>query len=154
MHACVCVQVCVRVLCVCARACVCVSVAQRCLTFCSPMDCSPPGSSVHGILQARILDWVAISSCRGASRSRDQTLISFGFCTRRGILYQQSHLGSPIHNIYRETDKSFPGGSAGEESACNAGDLGSIPRLGRSPGEGNSYPRQYSGLENSMDRGA
>ena len=45
----------------------------------------------------------------------------------------------------------FPGGSAGKESACNAGDLGSIPRLGRSPGEENSYPLQYSGLENAMD---
>ena len=45
----------------------------------------------------------------------------------------------------------FPYGSAGKESACNAGDLGSIPGLGRSPGEGNSYPLQYSGLENSMD---
>ena len=45
----------------------------------------------------------------------------------------------------------FPGGSAGEESACNVGDLGSIPALGRSPGEGKGYPLQYSGLENSMD---
>ena len=44
-----------------------------------------------------------------------------------------------------------PCGSAGEESACNAGDLGFIPGLGRSPGEGNSYPLQCSGLENSMD---
>ena len=42
-------------------------------------------------------------------------------------------------------------GSAGKESACNAGDLGSIPGLGRSPGEGKGYPPQYSGLENSMD---
>ena len=49
---------------------------------------------------------------------------------------------------------NFPGGSAGEESACNVGDLGLIPRLGRSPGEGNDYPFQYSCLENSMDRGA
>ena len=48
----------------------------------------------------------------------------------------------------------FPGGSAGKESACNVGDQGSIPGLGRSPGEGNVYPLQYSGLENSMDRGA
>ena len=48
-------------------------------------------------------------------------------------------------------DLDFPGGSAGTESACNAEDLGSIPGLGRSPGEGNSYPLQYSGLENSMD---
>ena len=45
----------------------------------------------------------------------------------------------------------FPGGSAGKEAACNAGDLVSIPGLGRSPGEGNSYPLQYSGLENSKD---
>ena len=45
----------------------------------------------------------------------------------------------------------FPGGSAGKESTCNVGDLGSIPALGRSPGEGNGYPLQYSGLENSMD---
>ena len=45
----------------------------------------------------------------------------------------------------------FPGSSAGKESACNAGDLGSIPGLGRSPGEGNGYPLQYSSLENSMD---
>ena len=44
----------------------------------------------------------------------------------------------------------FPGGSEGKESACNAGDVGSIPGLGRSPGEGKSYPLKYSGLENSM----
>ena len=45
----------------------------------------------------------------------------------------------------------FPCGSAGKESACNAGDLGSIPGLGRSPGEGKRYPLLYSGLENSTD---
>ena len=48
----------------------------------------------------------------------------------------------------------FPGGSDSKESACNAGDLGSIPGLGRPPGEENGYPLQYFGLENSMDRGA
>ena len=47
--------------------------------------------------------------------------------------------------------RGFPCGSAGKESACNAGDLGLIPGLGRSPGEGKSYPLHYSGLENSMD---
>ena len=47
--------------------------------------------------------------------------------------------------------KGFPGGSAGKESACNEGDLGSIPGLGRFPGEGNGNPLQYSGLENPMD---
>ena len=49
---------------------------------------------------------------------------------------------------------AFPGGLDGKESACSGGDLGSIPGLGRSFGEGNSYPLQYSGLKNSMDRGA
>ena len=48
----------------------------------------------------------------------------------------------------------FPGGSDGKESACNAGDPGSIPGLGRSPGKGNGDPLQYSCLKNSMDRGA
>ena len=48
----------------------------------------------------------------------------------------------------------FPGGSEGKESACNAGNLGSIPGSGRSPGDGNGYPLQYSYLENSMNRGA
>ena len=47
----------------------------------------------------------------------------------------------------------FPGGSDGKESVCNAGDLVSVPGLGRSPGEGNGYPVQYSCLENFMDRG-
>ena len=45
--------------------CVCVLVTQSCLTLCDPMDCSPPGSSVHGISQARVLEWVAISFSRG-----------------------------------------------------------------------------------------
>ena len=48
----------------------------------------------------------------------------------------------------------FPGGSDGKASVCNAGDLGSIPGLGRYPGEGNGNPLQYSRLENPMDRGA
>ena len=49
---------------------------------------------------------------------------------------------------------SFPDGSEGKASACNVGDLGSIPGLGRSPGEGNGNPLQYSCLENPTDRGA
>ena len=48
----------------------------KCPTLCDPMDCSPPGSSVHGILQARILEWGAISSSRGSSRPRNRTQIS------------------------------------------------------------------------------
>ena len=56
---------------------------------------------------------------------------------------------SSLDNV--QTFLGFPVGSASKESACNAGDLGSIPGLGRSAGEGNSYPLQYSGLENSLD---
>ena len=63
------------------------SVAQLCLTLCDPMDWSPPGSSVHGIFQARILKSVAISYCRGFSQPRDQTHISCIFCIGRQILY-------------------------------------------------------------------
>ena len=60
----------IRVLCVLCLA------AQSRLTVCDPMDCSPPDSSVHGILQARILEWVAMISSRGSSQPRDQTKVS------------------------------------------------------------------------------
>ena len=66
-------------------------VTQLCLTHCDPMDCSPPGSSIHGILQARILEWVAISFCRGSSQPNDQTRVS---CIA-GRLYHLSHQGPP-----------------------------------------------------------
>ena len=61
--------------------------------------------------------------------------------------------GNPKKRGYMFIHMDFPSGSDGEESACNAEDLGLITRWGRSPGEGNSYPLQYSCLENSMDRG-
>ena len=77
-YACVCVCVCV---CVCARS------LQLCLNLCDPMDRSPPGSSVHGILQARILEWVAISFSRGSLGPRDRTHISYVSCTGRWVLY-------------------------------------------------------------------
>ena len=70
------------VLCVCV--CVCVLCAQLCPILCDLVDCSPPGSSVHGILQARILEWVAISYSRGSSRPRKQTGFS---CAGRRILH-------------------------------------------------------------------
>ena len=63
----------------------------------------------------------------------------------------------PITLILNNIPSPYPGfpcGSGGKESTCNAGDLGLIPELGRCPEEGNSYPLQYSGLENSTDRGA
>ena len=71
---------------------------------------------------------------------------------------QETRLDSWVRKICWMNDRlptpvflSFPCGSAGKESACNVGDLGSVPGLGRFPGEGNDYPFQYSGLENSMD---
>ena len=57
--------------------CCCYLVAKFSPTLCDPMDCSPPGSTVHGISQARILEWVAISFSKGSSQPRDQTCISF-----------------------------------------------------------------------------
>ena len=66
----------------------------------NPMGCSLPGSSVHGILQARILEWVAIPFSRESSRPRDGTQIS---CIGRQILYLLSHQGSPLY--YTTNDK-------------------------------------------------
>ena len=163
------------------------SVAKSCLTLCDPMDHSPPGSSVHGSSQARILEWVAISFSRGSSQSRDWTQVSY---IDLQILYHQATREAPLaagrktltYLCLEDAFKSraacrfpgtcvlfafhqcssskflldwdevflwpylgFPCSSAGKESACNAGDLGSIP------GQGKGYPLQYSGLENSMD---
>ena len=59
------------------------------------MDCSPPGSSVHGILQAGILDWVAMPSSRGSSWPNNRTHVSHVSCIGRWVPYHQHHLGSP-----------------------------------------------------------
>ena len=73
-------------------------VTQSCQTLCKPMYCIPPGSSVHGILQARILEWVAVPFSRGSSQPRDQTGVSCtagGFftswATREAAMAQKSH---------------------------------------------------------------
>ena len=68
------------------------------------------------------------------------------------ITHSRTLAPSQIETLYLFS--TFPGGSGGKESACNAGDQGLIPGSRRSPGEGNGYPLQYSCLENSMDRGA
>ena len=70
-----------------APGCVHTQSLQSCLTLCNPMGCSPPGSSVRGILQARILEWVAMSSQRGSSQPRDWTHISYVSCIDSLILY-------------------------------------------------------------------
>ena len=86
---------------------------------------------------------------RGSSQSRDWdfnlSLLLLLQC--RQVLYPLSHLGSPIPmciHIHMYVLWGFPGSSAGKESTCNAGDPGSIPGLGRSPGKGIGYPLQYS----------
>ena len=66
---------------------VCVLVAQSCLTLCDPMDCSLTNSSVHGILQAKILEWVAISSSRRSSLPKDGTRVSYVSYLGRRVLY-------------------------------------------------------------------
>ena len=63
------------------------SVTQSCLTLWNPMDCNPPGSSVHRIFQARILEWIAISSSKGSPQPRQQTQVSYIFCLGKWILY-------------------------------------------------------------------
>ena len=67
-------------------------VLQSCLTLCKPIDCSPPDSSICGIFQAGVLEWVASSFSRGSSQPRDWTWVS---CICRQMLYRLSHQGSP-----------------------------------------------------------
>ena len=75
--------------------CVHAKLLQSCPTLCDSMDCSLPGFSVHGILQARTLEWVAMPSSRGSSLSSDQTCISHVSCICRHVLYCYGHLGNP-----------------------------------------------------------
>ena len=76
----------------CMHAC---KLLQSCPTHCEPMDCSPPGSSVRGILQARILRWGAVPSSRGSPQLRDETLASYISCTGMWSLYHERRLESP-----------------------------------------------------------
>ena len=72
-------------------------VTQSCPILYNPIDCSLPGSSIHGIFQARILEWVAISFSKGSSWPRDRTWVS---CLAGGILYRQRHQRSPKFEIW------------------------------------------------------
>ena len=98
--------------------------------------CNLLGSSVHRILQTRILDWVVILSFRVSSQPRDWTYVSYVFCLGRLVLYHQCHLGNPRELSEGLFYKDFPGSSDGKVSVCNAGDPGLIPGSGRSSGEG------------------
>ena len=83
---------------------------QLCLTLYNPMDCSPSGSSVHGILQVRILEWVAISYPRGSSLPRDWTHVSCTSCIGRQVLYHLVPPGKPYIDISIDTDTLMLGG--------------------------------------------
>ena len=94
--------------------CMCAKSLRLCQTLCDSMDCSLPGSSVHGILQARILEWVAMPSSRGSSQPRDGTQVSY--------IYLHWQVGSlplapPGKPRYMYTHNLFPGGVSGKEPA-------------------------------------
>ena len=72
-------------------------VAQSCPTLCDPMDCILPGSSVHGVLQIRILEWVAMPSSRGSSQPRDRTQV---LCIAGGFFNHLSYEGSPSPTFF------------------------------------------------------
>ena len=132
--------------------CVCL-VAQSCPTLCDTMDCSPPGSSVDGDSPGKNTGVGCHALLQGIFLTQG---LNPGLPHCRQILYCLSHQGShrvsmwPTNSTSRYNSRKMNLGSVGKESACNAGDLGSIPGLGRSPGEGNSYLLQSSGLQNSM----
>ena len=70
--------------------------------FLGGLECGPPGSSVHGILQVRILEWVAVPSSSGSSQRRDQTHISDASCIGRWVLYHQHHLETYPHLLPKQ----------------------------------------------------
>ena len=131
---CMCVYVCV---------CVCVLVTQSYLTLCDPMDCSPPGSSVHGILQARILEWNAITFSRGSSWSRDQIWVSW--IASRFFTIKTSNVTSQLggRNWYlcptcdfagdHGGGQGFHGSSDHKESACQCRRQEFNPWIGKIP---------------------
>ena len=80
-------------------ACVCAKSLQLCPTLCNPMHCNPQDSSIHGILQARLLEWVAMSSSRGTSQPRDRTQVFCGSCTA-GRFFTAEPLGKSYRVPY------------------------------------------------------
>ena len=85
----------------CPRDCVC---AQPCLILCNPVDSSQPGSSVHGIFQARILDWLAISFSRRSSRPGDWSCVCCISCIGRQVLYQLNYWRNPLEPTHPFSD--------------------------------------------------
>ena len=127
--------------------CVYVLVAQLCPTLCDPVDYSSPGSSVPGILLARILEWIAIPFLQGIfpTQGSNSGLLHTG---RFFTIWVTREARSIPKRKYRyrwgSHQRSYPSHSTGKESAYNAGDPSLIPASERSPGEGIGYPLQYS----------
>ena len=97
--------------------------AQSCPTLHNPMDCSLPGSSVHGISQASILEWVAIPFSRGFSWPRDWTQVSCVSCIGRWILYhwatREAHRWNvPYHNKFHRVLPQYPQGVGSRTHHC------------------------------------
>ena len=130
-----------------------VLVTQSCPILCDPMDYSPPGSSLHGDTPVKNTG----VGCHFLLQRIFPTQGSNpGLLHCRQILYLLSY---EITSLMSENwplggPKAFPSSSVGKESACSAGDQGSIPQSGRSLGDGKGNPIRYSCLENFMDRGA
>ena len=101
--------------------------ALRCILLCDPMDYRPPGSSVCGILPARILEWIAIFSSRGSFPFRDQTCVGCVSCIGSRILFHCGHLGSPypcsLFILYVESFVDFPRGLVIKNLPANAEDI-------------------------------
>ena len=87
---------------------VCSEVSQSCPALCDPVDCSLPGSSVHGIFQARVLEWLAISFSRGSSQHRDQTWIK-GLTKIKNHLVKESEVAQSCPTLCDSMDCSLPG---------------------------------------------
>ena len=158
------------------------SVSQLCRTLCDPMNHSTPGPPVLEFTQThvhRVSDAIQPShplsspsppAPNPSQHMHSQIDIHTYLNTHMYILHTLHKNTRHVHiyiykthtcactrahthtHTHTHTHPGFPGGSGGKESACNAGDLGSIPGSGRPPGEGNGNPTQYSCLENPMDR--
>ena len=109
------------------------SVAQLCPTLCDPMNHSTPGLPVHH----QLLSYEFTQNHKAHTKSGDSA---------RALALMINKI---THSLLCLFIHCFPGGSAGKASACNGGGLGSDPWVGKILGEGNGYPLQYSGLENS-----
>ena len=129
------------------------SVAQSCQTLCDPMNCSTPGLPVHHQLLefTHTKRQMPTDPCFQVCLPLTLSLTCCPALRQVSDTHSYSQVVSILVFRLLCSSVGFPCGSAGKESACSVGDLGLIPRLGRSPGEGKGYPLQYSGLENSMN---